>query len=122
MYRRAYATARNRKYGIVPGALAIASAAKSTRGSPILGHFESNMRAKIWKLKHRSTGRIIEVRNMMLFAEKNMDLFPGTETPLNVVRGLSQVAACNAGQAYTRARSYRGWEVVSVELPKGESS
>ena len=108
---------RNRAMKIVPGPAAMKAASEATRASPHVGHFESNIRAKLWRLKHRSTGTVIEVQNLMLFAEKNMDLFPGTETPLNVVRGLSQVAACMLGRAHSRAQSYRGWEVVSVHLP-----
>lgn len=53
----------------------------------------------------------------MLWAEQNLHLFPGTETPLNVVRGLSQVAANTLRGAKGRAISYRGWQVLSVELP-----
>lgn len=88
----------------------------AAKKSPIAGRFETNQEAKIWTLIDPS-GREITVRNLLLWARENTELFwktPGDKSATQIANGFKAIAQTLTGKRgvpgkQSGAMSYFGW-------------
>lgn len=107
------------------GNLALGTAA--AQRSPISGRFETNKEAKIWVLVSPSGEEII-VRNLLLWARNNSELFdkpPGDKSAVQIANGFKAIAQTMKGNRgvpgkQRGAMSYFGWTLK--EIPKSQDS
>lgn len=106
---RARASARGQTKNLKLGLAAAQASSKA-------GRFETNQAAKIWTLID-PCGREYVVRNLLMWARENADLFgkpPGDRSARQIAAGfeaISQTLACKRGapRKPRRAMTYFGW-------------
>lgn len=85
---------------------------------PHTGPYETNQEAKLWRLV-APDGTRYEVRNLRLWTEQHVHLFPEGTTPHQAYSGLRQVNAWLRGRTKRKVSSYKGWTLDSPaeEIP-----
>lgn len=87
--------------------------------SLIAGRFETNQEAKIWTLVD-PCGNEITVRNLILWARENTDLFgkpEGDHSAHQIASGFQAIALTMCGKRKTTAMSYFGWTLKCPPEP-----
>ena len=87
--------------------------------APIAGRFETNQNAKIWTLVD-PCGNKITVRNLILWARENTDLFgkpEGDHSAHQIASGFQAIALTMCGKRKTPAMSYFGWTLKCPPEP-----
>ncbi|MGN0163602.1 MAG: hypothetical protein ACI4EA_08515, partial [Candidatus Ornithomonoglobus sp.] len=83
--------------------------------NPLAGRYETNASAKQWHLIDPS-GKDYYVRNLLLWARENCELFgftPSDENAARIAAGFRTVKYCLKKNSPTaRAKSYKGWTVI----------
>lgn len=93
----------------------------AAKKSPIAGRFETNQEAKIWTLIDPAGNEIV-VRNLLLWARNNTDLFgkpPGDHSAAQIASGFKAIARTLEGKRgapgkQRGALTYFGWTLKNI--------
>lgn len=92
------------------------------KDNPSTGHFETHHAAVEWKIMSPS-GEVYEFKNLILWAEKNIDLLPVSPRtgkrvqPKTFIREITRLKSENEKYTYSRD-NYHGWKVLKKDERK----